>query len=571
MAARSATNRQSQNMDSNEISTIQCAENPMFCESSYNGKAENGKQNRCCDNCARSCNTAFRPWMSKYYQPRRNPTLTERLKYSLTCPPHGLVSKLLLYILLLGVGWGVLWVITGDEALPGGNLFGLFILVVFSQLCGSLIQLIKLPELLGMLIVGFLLGNVPAINFAEDIHPEWSSSLRSMALVVILIRAGLGLDAAALRQLSCVCIRLCCMPCVAEATTVAIAANLLLGFPWVWGFMMGFVLGAVTPAVIVPTLLSLQERGFGVSKGIPTLVIAAASCDDVVAISAFGVLLGSAFSTGNLMYNIFRGPLELLIGISVGVLSGILLWYIPDQSQVNFSHKRFILLFCTGLFYVFGSNLAELPGSGALGCLTMAFVAGHGWKQNKEPIERLMEIMWILFQPLLFGLIGAEVKLSYLDPSSIGLGMAVVLIGLTMRILVSILAVSGAGLTNKEKVFVAIAWLPKATVQAAIGSVALDTARERDAGEHLEDLGRQILTIAVLVILITAPIGAILIMLTGPKLLQTNQPLNSIKEFVEVAPEERGLASEDVIRNGEVCGVEEGQMDKTDNYSQTVV
>ncbi|XP_071953429.1 sodium/hydrogen exchanger 9B2-like [Antedon mediterranea] len=566
--------------DNNTINSIQIRlatisdDGQINCERNIklNENSKDDKSNGCCSNCKQSYMVAFKPWMSKYYKHRQNPTIMQRLKYAMMCPPHGTFSNLLLCVLLLGVSWGMLWAITGEEALPGGNLFGLFLLVVLCQLGGVLIQLIKLPELLGMLIVGFLLGNVPAINFAEDIYPEWSSSLRSMALVVILIRAGLGLDADALRRLSCVCVRLCCMPCVAEAVTVGITANLLLGFPWVWGFMLGFVLGAVTPAVIVPTLLSLQDRGYGVTKGIPTLVIAAASCDDVLAISVFGVLLGSAFSTGNLLYSIFRGPLELIIGVSVGVLSGVILWYIPNQNQVKVSFMRFLLLFCTGLFYIFGSNVAELSGAGALGCLTMAFVAGYGWKPNKEPIEKLMEFMWIIFQPLLFGLIGAEVKLSYLEPSSIGLGLAVVFTGLTARILVSILAVSGAGLTIKEKVFVAIAWLPKATVQAAIGSVALDTARERGAEEHLEDLGRQILTIAVLVILLTAPIGAILIMLTGPKLLQSNAlPENTLHEYVEVMADEKVPDLATNATNGEIPGEVDEKTSESDSYKQTFV
>lgn len=434
------------------------------------------------------------------------------------CPPKEAFTSVVTLILLCLLLWSALWSVVGDDALPGGNLFALFVLVILGEVAGFVMEAIHLPGLLGMLLIGFLLRNIPCdtLRLAEDILPSWSASLRSMALVVILLQAGLGLDAGALRSLSVVCIRLCCLPCIAEAVTAAVASHFILGLPWLWGLMLGFVLGAVTPAVIVPSLMSLQTKGYGKDQGIPTLIIAAASCDDVLAISAFGVFMGMALSTGDVVYNIFKGPLELVIGLLYGVVGGVILWYIPNHNQQV--QLRSVFLVCGGLLSVFGSDLAGFPGAGALGCLTVAFLAGHGWKVAKQPVERDIGYLWLLFQPLLFGLIGAEISLKDLDPSTLGLGLLTLCIGLIVRTFVSALAVTRAGLNMKEKIFVAVAWLPKATVQAAIGSVALDKVKGLD--DDLESYAIQILTIAVLSILITAPLGAILIALLGPRLLQ---------------------------------------------------
>ncbi|XP_041485544.1 sodium/hydrogen exchanger 9B2-like isoform X2 [Lytechinus variegatus] len=488
------------------------------------GDAKQEKSEGCPARCSSCCLQLCRPCLVDFHPLPSEPTRCQRFRYFLMCPPHGDLARWLTILLLVVLTWVVLWAVTGSEALPGGNLFALFILVVACKAGGLAIEVIKLPALLGMLIVGFMLRNIPVINVASDIHPSWSSSLRDMALVIILLQAGIGLDASALKRLSMVCVRLCCMPCIAEACTAAIVSHFLLGFPWPWGFMLGFVLGAVTPAVIVPSLLGLQARGYGVRQGIPTLVIAAASCDDVLAIGAFGVILGIAFAKGDIIYSIFRGPLELIMGVTFGCLAGLLLWYIPDQNQTWLSKKRFILLVYGGIFAVFGSGAAHYPGAGALGCLTMAFIAGHRWKEGKEAVDKLLSYLWLLFEPLLFGLIGAEVSISYLDPATVGLGFATLIIGLCVRMIVSALAVTRAGLTWKEKLFISLAWLPKATVQAAIGSVALDTARDRGNEEELEIYGIQLLTVAVLSILFTAPLGAVLISLTGPRLLRCAPP-----------------------------------------------
>ncbi|XP_048578622.1 sodium/hydrogen exchanger 9B2 isoform X3 [Nematostella vectensis] len=452
-----------------------------------------------------------------------------------TRPPSGFLSQALTRCLIVLVSYGVLWSITGHEMLPGGNLFGIFIILMCAAFGGFITTRVScgvLPSLLGMLIVGFLLRNVPGIDVAKHIDKKWSATLRSIALVVILARSGLELDPGALRRLKFTCVRLAFGPCITEAVTVAVVVRYVLDMPWLWGFQLGFVLGAVSPAVVVPQLLVLQAKGYGVEQGIPTLVMAASSCDDVLAISLFGVFVGIAFSKGNLYFNIFRGPIELIMGIVIGILVGVVCWYLPNNQETNRLGNRFVLLAAFALLSVFGCNAAEFSGAGALGVLSMATIAGHGWGDDeKAAVSRAMAVLWEFFQPLLFGLIGAEVTWEYMDVSLVGRCIGALCISLLVRMMITGVLMAGNNLTLKEKVFVAIAWLPKATVQAAIGSMSLDIARERGyTGKFQEDLGVQIVTMAVLSILITAPIGAVAIAVSGPRLMRQAQPGHDSQE-----------------------------------------
>ncbi|CAN7937187.1 unnamed protein product [Ixodes hexagonus] len=441
----------------------------------------------------------------------------------LSCPPEGPLSLGLAWLLVLALAWGSLWGLFGDGALPGGHFFSLLVLVCAAYVGGQIVKLIRLPPLLGMLITGFVLRNVDAINVVKHIEPSWASDLRSMALILILIRAGLGLDATVLRNLGGACLRLTCCPCLVECAAVAVSARFLLGFPWLWGTLLGFVLAAVSPAVVVPSMLWLQSEGWGVDKGIPTLVMAAASFDDVLAITGFGVALGIAFSKGNLAWNIAKGPLEAIVGLFFGAVVGGLLWFLPSAKSGQRSTLRPLLLLLSGLCVMFAARRVEFGGSGPLGCIAVAFVAAFRWNSEENgaaSASQTCALLWEVFQPILFGLIGSEVRIKDVVSDATLLGLAVLGISLTLRMTTSFLVVYGANLSMKERLFVAIAWLPKATVQAAIGPAALDYARILNADDRIVSLATQVLTVAVLSILVTAPVGAAAIALSAPRLLE---------------------------------------------------
>ncbi|XP_062864368.1 sodium/hydrogen exchanger 9B2 [Trichomycterus rosablanca] len=441
------------------------------------------------------------------------------------CPPRGLLASVITKVSMAAVLFGVVWSITERECLPGGNLFGIITVFFCSVIGGKLVGLIHLrnlpsiPPLLGMLLAGVLLRNIPVVTNAVYIDFRWSASLRNIALAVILARAGLGLDGSALKKLKVVCVRVAMGPCLIETSTVALVSHFLMGLPWVWGFVLGFVLSAVSPAVVVPSMLLLQNSGYGVEQGIPTLLMAAGSFDDILAITGFTTCLGIAFATGSTWFNILRGLFEVLGGMAAGVILGFFLRYFPSQDQKELELKRSFLLLGLCVFAVFASNVAGFPGSGGLCTLVLAFLAGTGWANNKTPVEEIVDKVWGILQPLLFGLIGTEISIAALDPGRVGLGLAALGIALTVRISFTFLMVLCAGFNFQEKLFIALAWMPKATVQAAIGSTALDMARVKQDKE-LQSFGMDVLSVAVLSILITAPLGALLIGLCGPRLLR---------------------------------------------------
>ncbi|KAI6070019.1 Sodium/hydrogen exchanger 9B2 isoform X2 [Aix galericulata] len=408
-------------------------------------------------------------------------TSTRTWRQTFSCPPQGLLALTVTNVALVALVWAVVWSITGTECLPGGNLFGIMFLYFFAVIGGKIFGLIKirtlppLPALLGMLLAGFLIRNIPFVSDIVQINLGWSRALRNISLSIILTRAGLGLDP--------------------------------------------------------------KAGGYGVEKGVPTLLMAAGSIDDILAITGFNTCLGMAFSSGSTLYNVLRGVLEVAVGIAAGGILGMFVRYFPSHDQTSLSWKRSYLVLGLSMFAVFGSIHFGFPGSGGLCTLVLAFVAGVGWSDEKREVEKIVAVAWNIFQPFLFGLIGAEVSVTSLRPETVGLCVATLSIALVVRIIATFLMVCFAGFNFKEKVFVSLAWIPKATVQAAIGSLALDTARSHQ-DEQLEKYGMDVLTVAFLAILITAPAGALAIGLAGPRLLQKAQTNNKKDEEGAEAGEE---------------------------------
>ncbi|ETW95250.1 MAG: hypothetical protein ETSY1_31400 [Candidatus Entotheonella factor] len=379
----------------------------------------------------------------------------------------------------------------------------------------------RLPPLLGMLAAGFLLRNLPG-DLLYALPDRWSVSLRLLALTVILLRAGMGLDLAALRRLQGVFLRLAFLPNLAEAVTVAGASYVLLGLPPLWGLLLGFVIAAVSPAVVVPSLLDLQLKGYGTAKGIPTMVLAAASFDDVISITGFGMCLSLIFAGQgdiSLATSLMRAPMELLLGLGSGVVAGLLCTRLHPAPV----WLRFILSLALGLGLVFTGWGLDMTGGGSLAAMTLGAVAARGWRQSPDPVAVAMGTLWTWAQPILFGLIGAAVVLAHIELAYVKSGLIILAIGLLVRLSVSYTAVCGAGFTRLERLFIALAWLPKATVQAAVGALALDLARLHQSGTQAEIYGLQVLTLAVLAIIGTAPIGALAMAWSGPRWLQQGQ------------------------------------------------
>ncbi|XP_037365514.1 sodium/hydrogen exchanger 9B1 isoform X2 [Talpa occidentalis] len=451
-----------------------------------------------------------------------------RLEKRGPCPPRGSLNNFLTNGAILIMIWCMTWSLVGPVVLPGGSLFGFFIVFYGAFIGGKLLELIAippvppLPPLLGMLLAGFTIRNAPFLSKFVLINSKWSSALRNTALTIILIRAGLGLDPKALREMKGVCLRLSVGPCLMEACSMAIISHFLMNFPWQWGLLLGFVVGAVSPAIVVPSMLLLQERGYGIKKGIPTVLIAASSVDDIVAITGFNTCYSIVFSSGGVLRNLLFSCRDVFIGVLVGAVLGMFLRYFPSRDQTDLALKRAFLVLSMGVSVVLGSHRSGLHAAGGLCSLVLTFSSGIHWSKEKVKVQIIIAKTWNVFQPLLFGLVGWEVSVASLRNNAIGICAASITLALLVRISFTFVISSFAGFSFKEKIFIALAWIPKATVQAVLGPLALETARA--SAPHLEMYSQHVMTVAFLAILITAPNGALFISILGTRILTHHNP-----------------------------------------------
>ena len=310
----------------------------------------------------------------------------------------------------------------------------------------------------------------------NDLDPLLTRTLRSICLTVILLMAGLELDPPALWRLKWIVLRTTFIPCIIEAFAASLFCYLILGFPFLPGLCFGFVLCGVSPAVIIPGLVNLSQRGYGVKKGIPTLVIATCSADDLVAIGGFGIALSITYNPDAPILSLaFHGPSEVIMGIAFGIFWGYICQWFPSKQNPNHVLFRFIILFSGGLFALFGAHLINYDGAGGLACVIMAFVASIQWRKegwgDHNPITDIFGKMWIILAPIIFSLIGTNIVVEKMDGESVALGIAVIVLSMIVRMVFTYFAAVCGGMTAKEKIFLSISWLPKATVQAALGKL----------------------------------------------------------------------------------------------------
>ncbi|XP_046412714.1 neuroligin-1 isoform X1 [Neodiprion lecontei] len=383
------------------------------------------------------------------------------------------------------------------------------------------------------------------------------------ALVIILTRAGLDLDPEALKRLRITVPKIGLIPWVVEAGVMAVASKYFMGLPWVWGLLLGSIIAAVSPAVVVPCLFRLRVKGYGVAKGIPTLVIAIAGVDDAASVAIFGIIKSIMFSNDALWYQILQGPISICGGIGFGILWGFLAKYVPEKNDPYMVPLRILMLLGGGLIAVLGSEAIELGGAGPLGVVAAAFVSCYfwqkdGWEVEDNPVATAFEIFWMIFEPILFGITGTQIKINELNGTTVYLGIGVLVAGIVIRILVTLVVSIGSNLNMKEKVFVSLSLMAKATVQAALGPTPLEQVSADDAEQT--EYGETVLMLCILSILITAPIGAIIITLTGPRLLTKTRAAEQPEEWNRIRrPSMRDIS----IINEEIDMEEEDAAEET--------
>ena len=386
-------------------------------------------------------------------------------------------------------------------------LTSLGFVLLLGLVLGTLATRLRLPSLVGMLLAGILLGPC-VLNLLSPSLLGISADLRQLALVIILTRAGLSLDLDDLRRAGRPAILMCFLPATFEVLGMVVLAPRLLGVSTLDAAIMGAVVGAVSPAVIVPRMLKLMEDGYGVKKGIPQMVLAGASVDDVFVIVLFtsftGMAQGGSFSPAALA----GVPVSIVLGAALGLLIGFVLVKFFARFHMRDSVKVVILLSLAFLLVAL-EDVIPVPFSGLLAVLG----AGLGLRRWRLVVAQRLTAkfgkLWVCAEIMLFVLVGAEVDLNYAAAAGLA-AVATVLGVLCFRALGVLLCVAGSKLDKKERLFTILAYLPKATVQAAIGGVPLAMGL---------GCGQIVLTVAVIAILVTAPLGAFAIDFSYRKLL----------------------------------------------------
>lgn len=364
---------------------------------------------------------------------------------------------------------------------------------------------IKLPRIIGMLLVGIVLGP-HILNVLDDSILSISSELRQMALIIILLKAGLSLNLSDLRQVGRPAVLLSCLPATCELAGYILLAPYLLGVSRIEAAVMGAVLAAVSPAVVVPRMVFLMENRWGTDKSIPQMLLAGASCDDIYVIVLFTTFTGIAQGGNAKAADFLNIPVSVVLGIAVGAAAGYALSRFFEAAfarnhMVRGSVKIIIVLSVSFLLVALETVLkGKIALSGLLAVTSMACMLAR--KTTGEVRARLSEKfgkLWIAAELILFVLVGAAVDIRYVSETGLA-AVLMVLTALIFRAAGVVLCLAGTKLSRRERLFCVIAYLPKATVQAAIGSVPLAMGLP---------CGKIVLSVAVLAILITAPLGAL--------------------------------------------------------------
>lgn len=388
--------------------------------------------------------------------------------------------------------------------------FSLGIIIILGFIFNKIFEKLKLPGLIGLLILGVLIGPYGVNLLGKDILSA-SGDLRKMALIIILLRAGMGIRREDLKKNGISAFKMSFIPGLMEGFTIALISRNLLGFTFIQGGILGFIIAAVSPAVVVPSMLNMMKKGLGKEKGVPTLVIAGASIDDVFAITIFGAFL-SLYSGGDrhIGLQLINIPISIILGIVLGSVIAFVLVHIFKKYDIEATKKILIVLGISILFTSFEDLLkASIEIASLLGVMTIGFIISKKIPRVGQELADGFNKIWTFAQMLLFILVGAEVNIGVALKAG-KIGVIIIFIGLIARSIGVIISLIGSGLNSKEKLFCLISYTPKATVQAAIGSIPLTLGVEG---------GEVILAIAVLAILITAPLGAIGINYSGDKLL----------------------------------------------------
>lgn len=389
-------------------------------------------------------------------------------------------------------------------------LLSIALILLVGMSMGWLCRKMKLPGLLGMLSTGIVLGPY-VLDLLDPSILGISAELRKIALIIILTRAGLGLDLSGLKKIGRPAVLMCFVPASFELFGMLLLVPKLMGLSILEAAVMGAVLAAVSPAVVVPRMVKLMDEGYGVKEGIPQLILAGASVDDVYVIVLFSTFTGMMQGTGASAIRFINIPVSILLGIAIGLGIGVLLAYFFQKIHMRDTSKVLIILSISFLLVVLEDYLATPITFSAL--IAVMFI-GIGLQRKREVVAKRLSAkygkLWVVAEVFLFVLVGATVNIGYIG--KVGIKALIVIAGaLVFRMFGVLVCLLGTEIKGKERMFTMLAYTPKATVQAAIGGIPLALGFA---------CGESVLAVSVLAIVLTAPLGAFAIDLTYKKFLK---------------------------------------------------
>ena len=378
-------------------------------------------------------------------------------------------------------------------------LFSLALIMIIGFSLSGILNRLKLPGLVGMIFTGILLGPYVLDLISDDIL-NISTELRQIALIIILTRAGLAIDLADLKKVGRPAILMCFVPALFEIGAFVVLAPMLLHVTILEAAILGTVIAAVSPAVIVPRMLHLMESGHGKDKSIPQLIMAGASIDDIFVIILFAAFMGIHDGQAFNAMSLIEVPIAILSGLAMGILTGLILVKVFKRIHMRDTIKVMIILSIAFLFVSFEAFIKPyFPVSGLLAVMAMGGTILQAYEVLAKRLKGKFSKIWVGAEILLFVLVGAAVNVHYVTEAGLS-AVLLILLALVVRSIGVQVSLMKTSLNLKERLFCSIAYLPKATVQAAIGALPLAAGAQA---------GHTILAVAVLAILITAPLGAI--------------------------------------------------------------
>eukprot|EP00884_Botryococcus_braunii_P018317 jgi/Botrbrau1/5169/Bobra.0172s0041.1 len=441
-------------------------------------------------------------------------------------------------VLLMGLLYAALYLAIGSPFLPAGPAWAIALIWAVSIVCGWIFEKAHLPAALGMILSGMMLRNVGHGIAIQGLRASWSKGIRAAALAAIFLRSGLEIDLQIFKKVGWSAVRLLLVPGICEAFFDGGLAMMLFDQPAPFAFALGFILKAVGPALVIQAMFEVQQRRRGVERMVPATVVAAASFDDAIAITGYTIFINLAVSPNTSPgWSIAHGPLSLVFGIIGGAIAGI---FCAFTKLWNSNTKRTAVLFIVALMMKYFFDHFNFSSAGALGAIVMGMVVKECWHRRwpgllaeesngcdvLRQVEKNVRFVWrAILMPALFGLVGTAINFAQIESIYIGKACAIVVAGLGVRMPVTFFVMLGSRFTLKEKIFVAFAWSPKATVQAALASSPMDqvlsvmSPTDPARPEYIQ-YAEEALVTAVFCIIICCSFGTLIIRSTAGFLLE---------------------------------------------------